>query len=190
MKQQQTPNDTLGFSEKILLLSLILLISGCSGFAGQQTRHKATSSSLSHFLYPEKQTKMVQAKQIPQLTLPVKIGIAFLPSQNWSGTTLDSHTEYQLLSKVKKSFSQYRFIDTIDIIPSTYLRHRTSTGGTGFDTLTQVARLHNVDLIALVSYDQLIRSQHNSASLLYWTIAGMYVIPGNENTIQTFVDTA
>lgn len=130
------------------------------------------------------------ATQIPQLNLPVKIGLAFLPSQNWRRATLTSSTEYQLLNKVKSRFKQYRFIDEIKIIPSTYLRHRSIKDSSGFDTLTQVANLHGVDVIALVSYDQLSQSQFNNASLLYWTIVGMYIIPGNENTIQTFVDTA
>jgi rhombotail lipoprotein len=44
--------------------------------------------------------------------------------------------------------------------------------------------------MALVSYDQVTQSVENNAALLYWTIVGMYVIPGNENTVQTFVDTA
>jgi len=44
--------------------------------------------------------------------------------------------------------------------------------------------------MALVSYDHVTQSLENNAALLYWTIVGMYLTPGNENTIQTFVDTA
>ena len=190
MNQQQNLSDKLTLNGKSLLLSILVLISGCSGLVSHKTGSNTTSSSLVSFLYPEKQTQVAQVKLIPQLTLPVKIGLAFLPSKNWRNTALDSSTEYQLLTKVKSRFSQYPFIDDIQIFPSTYLRHSSVKNGTGFDTLSQVARLHNVDLIALVSYDQLTQSQHNNASLLYWTIVGMYVIPGNENTIQTFVDTA
>ena len=190
MSQQQTLNTKISLTSKILFLSLLVFVSGCSGLVSQRTGGNTTSSSLASFLYPEKQTKVAQANKIPQLTLPVKIGLAFLPSKNWRNTALDSSTEYQLLNKVKSRFSQHPFIDDIKVIPSTYLRHSSAKIGTGFDTLSQVARLHNVDLIALVSYDQLTQSQHNNASLLYWTIVGMYVIPGNENTIQTFVDTA
>lgn len=175
--------------EKSIFLFLLLFITGCSGLS-QRTGNNSTSSSLASFLYPDKQQKVTQAKQIPQISLPAKIGIAFLPSQHWRGEALDTSTEYQLLNKVKSRFTEYPFIDTIKVIPSTYLRHTSLKNGTGFDTLSQIARLHNVDLIALVSYDQLTQSQQNNASLLYWTIVGMYVIPGNENTIQTFVDTA
>jgi rhombotail lipoprotein len=93
--------------------------------------------------------------------------------------------QYELLEKVKAAFVQYDYIDRIEVIPSTYL-----TGGDGFNTLEQVGRLYDVDVMALVSYDQVTQSVENNAALLYWTIVGMYVIPGNENTVQTFVDTA
>ncbi len=118
------------------------------------------------------------------------MGLAFLPSQHWRGSAFDESSKHQLLSKVKNSFGQYRFIDSISIIPRSYLKYYGNKAGNGFDTLKQVANIHDVDIIALVSYDQLTRSQQNNASLLYRTIVGMYVIPGNENTIQTFVDTA
>ena len=44
--------------------------------------------------------------------------------------------------------------------------------------------------MALVSYDQVSQSLENNAAFLYLTIVGLYVIPGNENSVQTFVDTA
>jgi len=172
-----------------LFFFLLLLVNGCSGFT-KRVGNNTTSSSLTDFLYPNNQQRIAQSNQIPQINLPTSIGIAFLPSRNWHNNSFDTNTEYQLLEKVKKRFTPYPFIERIKIIPSTYLRHDSLKGSSGFDTLNQVARLHNVDLIALVSYDQLTQSKQNNASLFYWTIVGMYVIPGNENTIQTFVDTA
>lgn len=174
----------------VFFLTIILFLSGCSGMVSEHHGKQSHSSSLASFLYPNKQIKVEKAEKIPQLSLPIKIGIAFLPSQNWRGRTLDTSNEYRLLNKLKSDFSQHRFIDDVNIIPSTYLRHQTFKNGTGFDTLDQVAKMHDVDVIALISYDQLTQTRHNNASLLYWTIVGMYVIPGNENTIQTFVDTA
>ena len=173
-----------------LSLMLILLISGCSSIVSDHHERQTHSSSLANFLYPNKQTKVATTNQIPQLSLPINVGLAFLPSQNWQGNHLDSSNQYQLLKKVKSGFSQHKFIKQIKIIPSTYLRHHKGKGSSGFDTLDQVARLYDVDVIALVSYDQLRQTLQNNVSLLYWTIVGMYVIPGNENTIQTFVDTA
>jgi rhombotail lipoprotein len=137
------------------------------------------------FLYPNKEARAVHSAEVPLLTLPVKVGIAFVPSTGFQKEAVHSKDQYELLEKVKAAFVQYDYIDRIEVIPSTYL-----AGGDGFNTLEQVGRLYDVDVMALVSYDQVTQSVENNAALLYWTIVGMYVIPGNENTVQTFVDTA
>jgi rhombotail lipoprotein len=56
--------------------------------------------------------------------------------------------------------------------------------------MAQVARLYGVDVMALVSYDQVAAVGDNKLSLTYWTIVGAYVIKGTENEVSTFVDTA
>lgn len=158
---------------------------GCSSFVSHKSGKQSISSSLVDFLYPNKNKRIKHREEIPVLQLPIKIGIAFLPSHNRRGSGIDEANKLKLLNKVKASFGQHQFIDSISIIPSIYLRK-----GRGFNALDQIARLHDVDVMALVSYDQVTQSLHNNASLLYWTIVGMYVIPGNENSIETFVDTA
>ena len=173
-----------------LFCVLLLTLSGCSGFVSQKSGQHSISSSLHHFLYPNSDSRVEIKPEIPVLKLPLRVGLAFIPSENWRGGGLDESTKFQLLNKVKMAFGEHQFIENISIIPSTYLRGRNLKGGNGYDTMTQVARLHDVDVLALVSYDQLTQSLHNNAALLYWTIVGMYVIPGNENTVQTFVDTA
>jgi rhombotail lipoprotein len=156
----------------------------------KKSGHNTISSSLVDFLYPNKDSRVKHQEEIPVLNLPVKVGIAFLPSQNWRGNSISETNKLKLLNKVKSSFGKHRFIDSITIIPSVYLRQPSGRGVSGFDTLDRMARLHDVDVMALVSYDQVTQSRQNNVSLLYWTIVGMYVIPGNENSIQTFVDTA
>lgn len=172
------------------LVSIVILLGACSGLVSQKSGRHSISSSLHSFLYPDNRSRIEIKPEIPVLKLPIRVGLAFIPSQNWGGGDLDESTKYRLLNKVKGSFDQHQYIESISIIPSTYLRASHMKGGSGYDTLTQVARLHGVDVMALVSYDQLTQSRQNNASLLYWTIVGMYVIPGNENTVQTFVDTA
>ncbi|MEQ1704159.1 MAG: Ig-like domain repeat protein, partial [Ilumatobacteraceae bacterium] len=49
---------------------------------------------------------------------------------------------------------------------------------------------YGLDVIALVSYDQVAHSAETTSSFLYWTIVGAYVVKGNKNDVQTFVDTA
>lgn len=169
----------------LVVAASALMLTSCSSLVSQQTGKQSVSSSLMDFLYPEKTDKAVHSPEIPVLSLPVNVGIAFVPSAGWKGDAIHNKDQYELLEKVKASFVQYDYIDRIEVIPSTYL-----AGGEGFTTLEQVGRLYDVDVMALVSYDQVTQSVENNAALLYWTIVGMYVIPGNENTVQTFVDTA
>jgi rhombotail lipoprotein len=176
----------MSMKPKMLLIMLgITVLASCSSLVSQNTGQKTQASSLMDFLYPDEQSRAEHKPETPVLTLPVKVGLAFVPSNNWQRDGIHSKDQIELLEKVKKSFVKYDYIDRIDIIPSSYLK-----GGQGFTTLEQVARLYDVDVIALVSYDQVTQSRENNAALFYWTIVGMYLIPGNENTIQTFVDTA
>lgn len=171
--------------KQVIIFLTVIVLTSCSALVSDRSAKTTVASSLMDFLYPNETSRTKHIPQMPLLTLPVKVGLAFVPSKNWQQDDIHSKAQLQLLEKVKTSFLQYDYIDRIEIIPSTYLK-----GGEGFTTLEQVARLYDVDVMALVSYDQVSQSYENNAALLYWTIVGMYVIPGNENSIQTFVDTA
>jgi rhombotail lipoprotein len=176
----------MSMKSRILIIILgIAFLASCSSILSQNTGKKTQSSSLMDFLYPDDTSRSEHKPEMPVLKLPVKVGLAFVPSKNWKRDGIHSKDQIELLEKVKKYFLKYDYIDRIEIIPSTYLN-----GGEGFSTLEQVGRLYDVDVMALVSYDQVTQSLENNAAFLYWTIVGMYIIPGNENSIQTFVDTA
>lgn len=115
----------------------------------------------------------------------MRVGIAFVPAQNTANTAISEATRTELLGKVSSAFVDRDYIAHIEVIPDTYLR-----SSNGFDGMQQVARLYAVDIMALVSYDQVAVSEDRKSSLLYWTIVGAYVIKGTDNEIQTFVDTA
>ena len=172
-------------ARNIWVFLLVMSLSACGSIMSENSRGKTVSSSLVDFLYPDATSREEYKAELPVLRLPVNVGIAFIPSNSLSRDGISNRTQIDLLEKVKASFIQYDYIDRIELIPSTYLK-----GGEGFDTLAQVARLHDVDVMALISYDQVSQTHDNNAALLYWTIVGMYLIPGNENSVQTFVDTA
>lgn len=171
-------------SKILFSLLTIIFLSSCSVLMSNNTGKKTISSSLMDYLYPDKESRSEFKEEIPVLKLPVTIGIAFVPSKNSLNNNISSSDQIELLEKVKQSFLKYHYIDRIEVIPNIYLQ------GEGFPILEQVSRLYDVDLMALVSYDQVTQSKENNAALFYWTIVGMYLIPGNENSIQTFVDTA
>lgn len=164
---------------------IVLLLAGCSSFwnLGGETR-SGVSSSLVDYLYPAGEVPPDIQDTIPHLELPLRVGIAFVPGQS-GRYDISEATKMQLLENVKAGFLDREFIEHIEVIPDTYLR-----SSRGINGMQQVARLYGVDVMALVSYDQVAVSEENKAAILYWTIVGMYVIKATSNEVQTFVDTA
>lgn len=164
-----------------------LLLAGCSTMWNWSGGARSgASSSLVDYLYPDGQEPPDVEQTIPYLELPLRVGIGFVPDHRAGGYgTISEATKMQLLAKVKAEFIDREYISHIEVIPDTYLR--SSRGVIG---MQQVARLYDVDIMALVSYDQVAVSEENPAGLLYWTIVGAYLIKATSNDVQTFVDTA
>jgi rhombotail lipoprotein len=172
----------------IIMIITLFLNTSCTNYwfqlIGSNIR-QGVSSSLVDYLYPNGQIPPENDKNIPTLSLPLRVGLAFVPSQSNTIEGLSEANKNSLLKKVKESFSDREFIKKITIIPDTYLR-----SGNGFQTVEQVARLYNLDVMALVSYDQVAHVDDTKSSILYWTIVGAYFVKGSKNDVQTFVDTA
>ena len=164
------------------VLFACLLLTGCAGLFGQGNR-EGVSSSLVDYLYPDGEKPPEQAAVTPNLELPLTVGIAFVPT--YGNAALSEAERMNLLNKVKSHFEGREYIREIAVIPEAYMR-----SGRGFQSLEQVARLYNLDVVALVSYDQVAHTDERTSSFLYWTIVGAYVVKGNENDVNTFVDTA
>ena len=122
---------------------------------------------------------------MPMLKLPLRVGLAFVPATRGGADVLSEALKSQLLEQVKAEFAKEKFLSEIVVIPDAYL-----AGKRGFDTLDGVARLYTLDVMALVSYDQVATSDDQKAAFLYWTIIGAYTIEATKNQVQTFVDTA
>lgn len=169
----------------VLASSIVLLLAGCSSLwnMGGETR-SGVSSSLVDYLYPAGEVPPAVQDSIPYLELPLRVGIAFVPGQG-GRSAISETTKIELLERVKAEFVDRNFIEHIEVIPDTYLRSSKGVNG-----MQQVARLYGVDVMALVSYDQVAVSEDNPTSFLYWTIVGSYVIKATSNEVQTFVDTA
>lgn len=160
---------------------LVFMVSGCQ----TATRHGA-SSNLVNYLYPEGKQVNHNHDQIPHLELPLRVGIAFIPESYADPRySLTEAEKSPLLEKVAKQFEEYAFVESIEIIPELYLRQ-----GKGFATISQVANLHGIDVMALVSYDHVSINEENELALTYLTIIGAFIIPGESTHAQTFVDTA
>jgi rhombotail lipoprotein len=162
--------------KRLLVVISVLVLASCTGIPREQVK----SSSLVDYLYPQGARPELHP-QMPLIRLPARVGLAFVPGDY----RIVASEKQGLLQQVKESFEQHSFIEKIEIIPDNYLRRNG-----GFASLEQVGRMFGVEQVALVSYDQVITSRENNASLLYWTIVGLYIVPGHSNSVQTFVDTA
>jgi rhombotail lipoprotein len=96
---------------------------------------------------------------------------------------ISEEEQQRMLQKVKEAFAAKPFITSIEVIPSLYLKPRG-----GFANLEQAASMFNVDVVALLSYDQIQFSDSNALSVLYWTIIGAYIVHGNQYDIHTMLD--
>ena len=164
-----------------LLVSLGLAITmGCTTPRG--ARESKQSASIVDYLYPSAASAPNMAPGIALIRPPVRVGLAFVPSDP-KARTLPETEKLKLLERTKAAFAKQPYVGKIEIIPSQYLR-----AGGGFDNLQQVSRMFDVDIMAMVSYDQVHFTDTNSLALLYWTIVGAYVVNGNEFDIKTMRD--
>lgn len=171
----------------------LVLVVGCA----TQARYY---SSVVDYLYPGK-TDPVEQPAIPVMSIPMKVAIAFVPDiesqrqrtfwQEFSqgrarkptGMVLTEKQKLDLMQEVSNHFRKYPYIGSIEIIPSAYLTPEGS-----FANLDQIRTMYGVDAVALLAYDQVQFTDEGAASLLYWTIVGAYMIPGEKNTTHTMVD--
>lgn len=173
-----------------LLLVSVLLMAGCS------SQQVGTKSSVVDYLYPKEKGKVVEPS-MPVLKLPIKLGIAFVPEQSarshgsnfWAGYSeissgLTETKKSQIIGQVSSYFKKYNFIGEIQEIPTAYL-----TPGGSFANLEQIKTMHGVDVIALVSYDQVQFTDASFLSVSYWTIVGAYLVSGEKNDTNTLMDT-
>jgi rhombotail lipoprotein len=145
-----------------------------------------SSSSLVGFLYPGRLPPPAE-NSIPQLNLPVRVGIAFIPetSRGEGAAGLEAARREEILERIRQRFADRKFVSQIVVIPDYYLR-----GRSGFDSLAGVQRLYGVDVLALVSYDQVTYRDQNNWSLGYLTIVGAYVLKGDQHDVVTLMDLA
>jgi rhombotail lipoprotein len=149
----------------------------------RNTTHQS-NSSLVEFLYPDGRVPP-RENSVPELHVPLRVGLTFLPASGQNGVAPDAALRQELLERVRARFKDRKFVSEIVLIPDYYL-----SAQRGFEGLEAVQRLYSVDLMALVSYDQVMHGDANEWSLGYLTIVGAYVLKGNRYDVSTLVDLA
>jgi rhombotail lipoprotein len=177
----------------VISLFYAALLSAC---ASGTTKH---ATSVVDYLFPKTKDPIV-TPGIPVLSLPLRVGIAFVPPPAGrdlrSGRLSSGFTPFQgggdlaltekrktdLMLEVAKNFKKYPFVKNIEIIPSAYL-----TPGGSFANLDQMRTMLELDVIVLLSYDQ-VQFTDQTLSFTYWTMAGPLVVPAQNNDTHTMLD--
>lgn len=177
---------------KSLFVLIALVALGLSGCSSQRIN---TKSSVMEYLYPTAENYLVTTST-PHLKLPLRVGVAFVPESSdnnssnniWTGKSYSGQiTEFkknQILERVSDNFRELKFVSSIEVIPSAYL-----TPGGSFSNISQIKTMYGIDVIALVSYDQVQFTDEGALSLSYWTIIGAYLVSGEKNDTSTLMDT-
>ena len=182
--------------KKLFIFLIVVIVSGCG--AGQAVHHK---SSVLEYLFPDPAATLPKGEAISP-TLPIKIGIVFVPDsgsvhQGTSSQTSDMRiftlqhsglTEKEKLSlmeEVSKPFKKYDFIESVELISSTYVEPKGS-----FANLDQLQSMFGIDSIVLLSYNQSQFTDEGFSSISYWTLVGIYMVKGEKNDTHTSIDAA
>ena len=161
---------------RIAFLCVLLAGAGCYGTSSQRR------ANVVDYLYP--QGAEAQPPRDVTLDLPLRVGIAFAPSPFQGGEEVfDEKLKRDLLEQVAAAFRGTNGVQSVEVIPTTDL-----TPGGGFANLEQVAALYNLEVMTLVSYEQVQFDEPRKSSITYWTIVGAYVIEGNRNETRTILD--
>ena len=163
------------------LFFFAMTLTACSIFGSERT-HRYGSTSLVKFLHPD--GNIPADVQKPVLNLPLRVGLAFVPASRDYGAISQS-SKTQLLNNIKSAFNSKPYINEIVIIPDAYLN-----ANRGYTSLEAVKQAYQLDVIALVSYDQIVKTRDNLLAIGYITIAGSYIFPGSHHKSSTFVDLA
>jgi len=164
----------------ILGVVILLSLSACS----MHDRRAHFSSSVYEYLYPDQEGR-IDSPGIPTLSLPLRVGIAFVPDNTRTNYRFSEKNRMDLMNEVARHFKQHDYVKEIELIPSAYL-----TPKGGFTNLDQIGTMYHLDVIALLSYDQTQFTAEGVASFAYWTIIGAYIVPGEKNDTHTMVDAA
>lgn len=175
-----TPRLRLGFAS----VSLVVSLAGCA------PSQRLMRADLLQYLYP--QGTAVAPVQEVRLQLPLRVGVAFVPSGDSSVSgdqTFGALTEFsepekrEVLDKVAAAFRAVPEVSAVDALPGQNLSARG-----GFENLSQVAEMYGVNLVALVSYSQVQYRNPSKWSVLYWTLIAAYFVPAEKVETQTLVD--
>jgi len=193
-------NSKHGAVNLLLVVSATALMTGCIGGTGSLYRSRY-ASSVPDFLYPRGGSRITPKES--RLPTPLRVGIVFVPGRPaetaahtyFHGAWRDPGRDYrhdlpeelrkELLEGIATEFRSHPSAKAVHVLPSACL-----TMNGGFANLDGVRRKYGVDVVALLSWDQVHEVRSGALSPTYWTFVGMLFVPGEKNVTSTMLDAA
>jgi rhombotail lipoprotein len=159
----------------IALLVLAALLGGCAAIQEQRR------ASALDYLYPS--GRIEAPAQEVSLQLPLRVGVAFTPGGTDPGGAFSEPQRREILKRVAAAFRDVPEIQFVEVLPT----HNLDPEG-GFKNLQQTAGMYGMNLVVLVSYDQIQFQTPRRISMLYWTLIGAYFVEGEQLETHTLLD--
>ena len=160
---------------RIALVVLAALLGGCVAIQEQRR------ASALDYLYPG--GKVEAPAEAVRLQLPLRVGVAFAPGGTDPGGAFSEPLRREVLKRVTAAFRDVPEVQFVEVLPT----HNLDPKG-GFENLQQTAGMYGMNLVALVSYDQIQFQTPRRISLLYWTLIGTYFVEGEQLETHTLLD--
>jgi rhombotail lipoprotein len=163
---------------RALALALAALAVGLGGCVAIQEHRRASALD---YLYP--QGKVEAPADAVKLQLPLRVGVAFAPGGTDPGGAFSEPQRREILKRVTAAFRDVPEVQFVEVLPT----HNLDPDG-GFENLRQTAGMYGMNLVVLVSYDQIQFQTPRRVSLLYWTLLGVYFVEGEQLETHTLLD--
>jgi rhombotail lipoprotein len=175
-----------------LLLAAAAILAGCGSMMNQNRTVRFTGSLYSYLNTNTAVT--VESPAAPQMPLPLKVGVAFVPAEYSSGAVgttsipgemLTGDDKLSLMQQIVGQLKPCSFVKSVEIVPTTFM-----AANGGFDNLDHIRNTFGVDAVLLLAYDQSQYSDEGAMALSYWTIVGAYFVKGERNETKTVMEAA
>jgi len=163
---------------KGLVLCCLLGVAALGGCIPIQEHRRASALD---YLYPR--GRVEAPTEEVRLQLPLRVGVAFAPGGSDPGSAFSEPQRREILKRVTAAFRDVPEVQFVEVLPT----HNLDAEG-GFENLQQTAGMYGMNLVALVSYDQIQFQTPRRISLLYWTVIGAYLVEGERLETHTLLD--
>ncbi|MEM6709182.1 MAG: rhombotarget lipoprotein [Pseudomonadota bacterium] len=137
------------------------------------------SQSVRAYLYgDDRSARPRQVSETTELRTPLRVGLAFVPATGRA--QLPARSLQRVLEDLADAFRDRPYVASVVVLPDNALQ---PSGG--FDDLSLASLVYNIDVIALIGYEQLGYFDDRALSLFDLSVVGAFLVPGHARRVET-----